>query len=87
MARITRTRTEDLSVETYHLDLDEGERRALRADPGGYLRKLLENEGHTVNGVLIDTAFGGEDCTDWEVVHFASGFMASYHGVRCILQR
>ncbi|WP_037606849.1 hypothetical protein [Streptacidiphilus rugosus] len=84
MARITRTRTEDISIEAFRLDLDEGERKALRADPGGYLRKLMENEGYTVNGIFVDAKFGSQDCEDWEVVHFLSGVQASHCGVMCI---
>jgi hypothetical protein len=84
--RFTQTRTESHSVETYRLDLNEDERKALRSAPGSYLRKLLESEGRTVNAILVDMALidSPEDCLDHELVHFLSGFMASTWGYRCI---
>jgi hypothetical protein len=82
-----RTRSAAHSIEAYRLVLDEGERQALRSAPGDFLRKMLEDEGHAVNAILIDAALSDPGCVDTELVHLLEGFMASTWGLRCILQQ
>ncbi|WP_042417868.1 hypothetical protein [Streptacidiphilus anmyonensis] len=84
MARITRTRAAAHRVEVYRLDLDEGERAALRSAPGDYLRTLLENEGHTVDAVLVDSALDAPGAVATEVVHLQGGFMSRTWAVRSV---
>lgn len=86
MARITRKETDSRSFETYQLDLSDDELTALRSAPGDFLRTFLEGEGHTVNGILVDTAFisDTEECEDRELVHLLEGSLNSNWAWRCI---
>jgi hypothetical protein len=82
LERPTEVRSSDFEVFTLHLSDDE--KRALRADPGGYLKTLL-GEDHVINGVTIDTKILREEtCAGtWKVVHLRSEENFSWHGVQC----
>ncbi|WP_152627276.1 hypothetical protein [Streptacidiphilus melanogenes] len=83
---MTRTRSAGHTVEAYRLDLNEDERQELRSAPGAYLRKMLEDEGHTVDAVLVDAALDDPAWVDTQVVHLLGGFMACTWAVRCVPQ-
>lgn len=78
------TDTEDLTVERYVLELNDGEDRDLLADPEAFVRNLL-GEGHTINRLSIDTQIlRAHGCTRYEVVHVVEGTYRSSHILQCM---
>jgi hypothetical protein len=79
-----RTETEDLTVERYDLELDDGEEQALLADPEGFVRNLL-GDAHTINSLSIDTRIvRSQGCPGgYIVVHVVSGSQRSDYFLRC----
>ncbi len=45
----------ELTFEVFDLDLDDDDRQRLADDPRGFLTKLLQEEGQTVNGLLMES--------------------------------
>lgn len=78
------TDTEDLTVERFELELDDGEERDLLANPEAFVRNLL-GEGHTINRLSIDTQILRNDgCTSYEVVHVVEGSYRSNYVLQCV---
>ncbi|MFB7374299.1 hypothetical protein ACFC0D_31185 [Streptomyces sp. NPDC056222] len=88
MATVHRpTEIEASAVEVFRLELTEDEQTALKADPEGFVRDLMERDGHTVNRVLVDTLIlnGGCPGGGYELVHLLSPpHRRSDHALRCV---
>ncbi|MFF9001215.1 hypothetical protein [Streptomyces achromogenes] len=72
MADYSSVKRESHEVEIFRLELDDEELRDLRADPNAFLRRTIEDKGHTVNRVMIDVRAlqGDGGCPGhWELVH------------------
>jgi hypothetical protein len=68
---------EKVEVFTISLDLDEASREQLKADPSGFMKRFLESQGYTVNGLKIPElqAYSDEWPAGWH--HIPSGSQKS----------
>lgn len=85
---MNRTKAESLEVERFKVTFTDDELAALRANPYDFLKRTLEDKGHTVNHVMIDAQILSDDfdCPGgWEAVHLLNppGYQSTW-GVRCL---
>jgi hypothetical protein len=73
-----RAETETLTFEVFDLDLDDDDRQRLSDDPRGFLSNLLQEEGATVNGLMLESdeeykTSDGNGALGLEAWHIRSG--------------
>ncbi len=79
MARVYRKGENEMrEVEIFHVELDDGEQEAMRANPGRFVREVLESEMSRVNRVsldvdMLDDLANGGSARTWVVHHTVSG--------------